>query len=175
MIQLIEGKYYKRRDGVVTGPVTHHPYNKLSGRFKAPDPFDDSSPITYYPNGSWFGAREDEWDLLIEVTNPAEVTTDQNALRFDDGKVDFTLIPVDAQEAEARVWAMGELKYGRDNWTKLWGLETRVKVMKSIMRHCYAILKGEDLDPESGLPHAAHIRCNCAMLIKDYENRKGDK
>lgn len=109
-------------------------------------------------------------DSVIEPLNAS--FEGESALRFDDGKVDFTLIPVDAQEAEARVWSMGEKKYGRDNWTKLWGLETRVKVMKSIMRHGYAILRGEDLDPESGLPHAAHIRCNCAMLIRDYENRK---
>ncbi len=95
----------------------------------------------------------------------------QEAKRFDTGKVDFTLIPVDAMEAEARVWEGGEIKYGRDNWQKLWGVGTRIKVMKSLLRHCFKILQGEDLDEESGQPHAAHIRCNAAMLIRDYNNR----
>ncbi len=99
----------------------------------------------------------------------------QEAKRFDTGKVDFTLIPVDAMEAEARVWEMGEQKYGRGNWQTLWGAGTRVKVMKSILRHCFKILTGEDLDEESGLPHAAHIRCNAAMLIRDYNNRTGEE
>lgn len=95
-----------------------------------------------------------------------------DALRYNDGKVDFSLLPVDALEAEARVWAMGEKKYGRDNWQKLWGDKTVNVVMASLLRHAFAIQKGEELDPESGEQHAAHIRCNAAMLIR-YFNQRG--
>lgn len=102
------------------------------------------------------------------------------AKRYDDGKIDFTLLPVDALEAEALVWMAGQEKYGVNpdgsaNWTTLWGTGTRIKVMKSLLRHCYKILRGEDLDAESGQHHAAHIRCNAAMLIRDYNNRQGAK
>ena len=46
------------------------------------------------------------------------------AKRFNEGKVDYTILPIDALEAEARVWMAGEKKYGRHNWEKLWGDRT---------------------------------------------------
>lgn len=94
------------------------------------------------------------------------------AKRFNQGKVDYTLIPVEAQRQEALVWAHGEKKYGRDNWKKLWGESTIVTVMQSLLRHANAIQEGEVLDLESGLPHAAHIRCNAAMLLESYKEVK---
>lgn len=96
----------------------------------------------------------------------------EKAKRFNTGKVDFTLLPVKACEAECRVWKMGEAKYGRDNWQRLWGEDTINVVMASLMRHSFAILKGEVTDLESGEYHAAHIRCNAAMLIEYYERIK---
>ena len=93
-----------------------------------------------------------------------------DAKRFNEDKVDFTLNPIDALEAEARVWMMGEKKYGRSNWEKLWGDRTVEVVMQSALRHCNAIIRGEDIDEESGQPHAAHVRCNMAMLIRYLNN-----
>ena len=90
------------------------------------------------------------------------------ALRHNEGKIDYTLLPIDALQAEARVWQMGEAKYGRNNWQKLWAEDTINVVMASMLRHAFAILEGELLDPESGEHHAAHIRCNAAMLIRYY-------
>lgn len=95
------------------------------------------------------------------------------ARRNNEGKIDLTLIPVCAQEEEARVWMHGEEKYGRDNWQKLWGDKTTDVVMASLLRHAYAILKGETKDEESGFLHAAHIRCNAAMLI--YAHQQGTR
>jgi hypothetical protein len=95
-----------------------------------------------------------------------------SADRFNEGKIDLTLIPADASEAEARVWMAGEQKYGRYNWTKLWGDKTIDVVMASLLRHALAIQKGEVVDPESGEYHAAHIRCNAAMIIRYYEDKK---
>lgn len=88
--------------------------------------------------------------------------------RENKGKVDYTLVPIDALTAEARVWEMGAKKYSRDNWQKLWGAKTVEVVMQSALRHCNAILQGEVLDPESGEYHAAHVRCNMAMLIRYF-------
>ena len=92
--------------------------------------------------------------------------TQGQALRYNAGKVDFTLIPVDAMEEEAKVWAVGEKKYSRNNWEKLWGEDTVRVVTASILRHTMAILRGETRDPETGLLHASHLRCNAAMLIR---------
>ena len=91
-----------------------------------------------------------------------------NADRFNTGKLDFTLLPTDALEAEARVWMVGEKKYSRDNWQKLWGDDTIPVVMASLLRHAFAIQAGELRDTETGEYHAAHIRCNAAMLIRHH-------
>jgi hypothetical protein len=88
--------------------------------------------------------------------------------RFNEGKVDFTLLPVEALEAEARVWMLGAEKYSRYNWQKLWGEESSNVIMASLLRHAFAIQQGEVTDKETGEYHAAHIRCNAAMLIHYY-------
>jgi hypothetical protein len=38
--------------------------------------------------------------------------------------------------------------------------------LSCLQRHLCAIKSGEDIDKESGQPHAAHIRANAAMLIE---------
>ncbi len=84
-------------------------------------------------------------------------------LRFDAGKAPVALIPPKADEAEAMVWAAGAEKYGMWNWKK--GM-TIMRILSCIGRHVNKIKAGEDYDSESGQPHAAHIRCNAAMLIE---------
>lgn len=61
------------------------------------------------------------------------------------------------------VMAFGAKKYARDNWRKgmAWS-----RVIDAAMRHLLAIADGEDLDPETGEPHAAHARCCMAFLIE---------
>jgi len=93
------------------------------------------------------------------------------ANRFNGDKIDLTLIPPDATREEALVWMMGQKKYGRDNWEALWGENTVNSVMASLLRHTLAIQMGESHDDESGLQHAAHIRCNAAMLIRYFNGR----
>lgn len=94
--------------------------------------------------------------------------------RFNEGKIDLTLIPTAAQREEALVWMNGEKKYGRSNWKKLWGDKTVETVMASLLRHANAILDGEVNDSESGLMHAGHIRCNAAMLIEYFSRLDQD-
>ena len=100
---------------------------------------------------------------------------EEKALRYNSGKVDMSLLPAKACIHEARVWTNGCAKYGRANWRKLWGKDTVDVAMASLMRHAFAILDGQDVDPESGEYHAAHIRCNAAMLIEYYEQQKESK
>lgn len=46
------------------------------------------------------------------------------------------------------------------------------KFLDSIMRHLIAIILGEDLDPESGKQHAAHIICNLSMMTWTLYHRQ---
>ena len=54
--------------------------------------------------------------------------------------------------------------YGKSNW-KLGMKWTRC--FDAAMRHLWAWFRGENVDPESGLPHLAHAAVNL-MFIMDY-------
>jgi hypothetical protein len=82
--------------------------------------------------------------------------------KFDENKAPLALIPPEAVEEEGRVWGMGAKKYGQHNFRS--GI-CYTRILSALLRHTYAIIKGEDRDQESGLLHAAHVRCCAAMLI----------
>jgi len=81
--------------------------------------------------------------------------------RFNDGKPAFELIPGIGLEDCARVFEYGRKKYAAWNWAK--GMSWMV-VFGCLLRHLYAWARGEDNDPESGLPHLGHAMCNLVML-----------
>lgn len=101
--------------------------------------------------------------------------------RLDAGKVQYSLIPPDALEGMARVltWACTRTTpkpYPPRNWEAgmAWS-----RCFDSLMRHAWAYWRGEDLDPESKLPHVDHMQVNCAFLasyfrrpwVKKYDDR----
>lgn len=100
------------------------------------------------------------------------IVEDDKAKRFNKDKPNLSLLPREACEQEARVWMFGEQKYGRDNWKKLWGNKTIEVCTDSLLRHAFAIASGELFDSESGLSHAAHIRCNAAMILEYQKQLK---
>ena len=81
--------------------------------------------------------------------------------RYNDGKVALELIPGIALEDCARVFDYGRKKYAAWNWAK--GMQWMVP-FGCLLRHLYAWARGEDNDPESGLPHLGHAMCNLVML-----------
>jgi hypothetical protein len=87
-------------------------------------------------------------------------------LRFNQGKSRYDLIPAFAQEQYARVLTKGAEKYAERNWER--GMPWS-KVLASLERHLYAIKRGEDVDPETGLLHSAHVMTNAAFLTEYYK------
>lgn len=81
--------------------------------------------------------------------------------RFNEGKPDFSMIPLCTMEDEIRVWMYGAKKYAKNNWMK--GMDWDVP-FACMMRHMAAWQRGEENDPETGLPHIAHAMCNLRML-----------
>jgi len=99
-------------------------------------------------------------------------------MRFNNDKLRWSLIDFDSLEDMVRVLEFGAEKYDDNNWKK--GLKT-TEITESLMRHLFAYLRGEDIDPESGLPHTGHIMCNAMFLSymgkfkKDFDTRFVDK
>ena len=88
-------------------------------------------------------------------------------------KTPLALIPPIAMEKIALVHQLGSKKYGAFNWRKT-GVCASTYV-NAIMRHLNAWRDGEDLDPESGISHLAHIACGCNILLDaDYCNTLQD-
>jgi hypothetical protein len=78
-------------------------------------------------------------------------------------KTPLGLIPPTAMEQVAWAHKLGADKYGPWNWRKT-GVCASTYV-NAIMRHLNAWRDGEDLDPESGFSHLAHIACSCNILM----------
>jgi hypothetical protein len=97
-------------------------------------------------------------------------STDQG-VKHDDTKPIMALIPPSALDEEAKVWTFGMKKYAAFNWIK--GFKY-LRILSALMRHTTAILRGEDVDAESGCLHAAHIRCCAAMLIEFHLQKRTD-
>jgi hypothetical protein len=101
----------------------------------------------------------------MDDLDPPQPPGEQQADRFNEGKVDLTLIDPTASEGLARVLEFGANKYSRDNWRK--GLP-ELNILASIARHYSELLKGNQTDTDSGLPHIDHIAAN-AMFLSYYQ------
>jgi hypothetical protein len=82
-------------------------------------------------------------------------------------KTPLALIPPYAMEQTAWVHKLGSEKYGPFNWRATGVCATTY--VAAIMRHLNAWRDGEDLDPESGISHIAHVACSCNILL-DAQN-----
>ena len=78
-------------------------------------------------------------------------------------KAPMHLIPPYALEQTAWVHKLGSEKYGPYNWRKTGVCATTY--VSAIMRHLNAWRDGEDMDPESGISHIAHIVSSCNILL----------
>jgi dATP/dGTP diphosphohydrolase/uncharacterized protein DUF4406 len=102
-------------------------------------------------------------------TYPTMKPLDEQGAKYDNEKTRYDLINADALDALARVYTHGARKYGDRNYARgiLWG-----RVFGAIMRHLWAFWRGEDLDPESGLPHTIHAAWGCFTLTEYMKTRR---
>lgn len=90
-------------------------------------------------------------------------------LRYNTGKLKWSLVSWKALEPMVRVLMFGAEKYDDHNWKK--GL-SYVQITESLQRHMNAFIDGEDDDPESKLSHVGHILCNAMFLSYMFLFRK---
>jgi hypothetical protein len=91
-------------------------------------------------------------------------------LKFDTDKPPVDLVDPETVLAIATVLSYGTVKYEPHNWRKgiAWS-----RLYAGVQRHLLAFWAGEDIDPESGLPHLAHALCGL-MFLHWHWGHKGE-
>lgn len=82
-------------------------------------------------------------------------------IKWDNGKPRLTLVDPEFSGSMARVLHMGEERYGKGNWKN--GIAFS-RLLDAARRHIAAVESGEDIDPDSGFPHVAHVACNMMFI-----------
>jgi len=89
------------------------------------------------------------------------------AVKFDNDKPRYDLVPTYGIESAAKVFSFGAAKYGDRNWEQ--GLPFG-RLYAALQRHLNAFWAGENLDPESGESHLGHAMCCLLMLSELHLN-----
>jgi hypothetical protein len=92
------------------------------------------------------------------------------AKKFDHEKPPLSLISSIWINGVGQVLAFGCKKYGAHNWRN--GLELS-RLLSAALRHIFAFIGGEDLDPETGLNHLDHASC-CLMFARELFATRND-
>lgn len=103
-----------------------------------------------------------------DLFEQALVDNSKQALRYNQGKVNWSLVDFKSLEPMVDVLAYGTKKYSRDNWRL--GMPA-TQIIESMLRHTFALLKGERLDNESLCKHVGHIQCNAMFLAYILEEK----
>lgn len=90
--------------------------------------------------------------------------------KFDAGKPDFSLLPPEALTEVVEILNFGKIKYGAHNWRAGYNWS---RIFAATLRHLFAWLGGEDLDPESGKSHLAHAICDLLFLLTFVKTKVG--
>jgi len=93
----------------------------------------------------------------------------KEGVKYDGGKLRFDLIPGEALIELAKIYTFGAAKYEDNNWRK--GMKWS-RIFGAIMRHTWAWYMGEDIDPESGLPHMSHAAWGCFTLMSYAKHKR---
>jgi hypothetical protein len=117
----------------------------------------------YYCSGK-IGCLRGGAEKIVAKAAQAALPADPAAGRKDDGgKPTFDLLPYAALAEVQRVLEYGAKKYEAWNWAR--GMRW-LRLWNAVMRHLWAWVRGEDDDPESGLPHLACAVCSLLFLLE---------
>ena len=84
------------------------------------------------------------------------------AVKLDNDKPKMDLMSAVALEELSKVLTFGSKKYASWNWAK--GLKYS-RILAAILRHTLAYMRGQTIDPETGLSHMAAVMCNAMFLV----------
>ncbi len=149
--------------------------DSAEGRFIGVVSYDGDIPYAVRNGMLWYGdyvhtqEPTDGHALAIwnKEFNYIDWRTDGEGRKHDEDKIDWSLVKWGPVEEMVRVLMYGAKKYSADNWKRVPDAEARYRA--AIQRHMVSIYQGEDMDPETGLPHLAHVMCSCMFLLEGFD------
>ena len=99
------------------------------------------------------------------------MTNTSEGIKYDSEKPKMNLLPPKAIVEISKVLTFGAAKYDAENWRKLDDQQNRYTA--GALRHIFAHMDGEQLDPETNLSHLAHALCCLLFKLEiELENAK---
>jgi hypothetical protein len=120
-------------------------------------PYDGLAWVEYGEPGEEYGISTVDLEKVIV-----------GSVKEDDNKYDPSMLTLELVELLSRVRMFGAKKYARNNF-KITGFKY-TRSCAAALRHIFAFLNGEDLDPESGLSHLGHAVASLEHCIYDLKN-----
>jgi Domain of unknown function (DUF5664) len=91
-------------------------------------------------------------------------------VKHDSNKNRLDLVDPDFIWELGQVLTYGARKYDPTNWQKAAPEEAKQRYTAAALRHLNRWQAGEDVDPESGLPHLAHLSA-CIQFLRWFERQ----
>jgi hypothetical protein len=111
-----------------------------------------------------------ESDKVVKEKNSQNLKSTNPKDLIGSDKMPLHLFPMTAVIYGTLALLDGALKYGRGNWRAA-GVRASI-YFDACIRHLTRWFEGEDIDPDSGLPHLAHAEACLAILIDAKEAGK---
>lgn len=106
----------------------------------------------------------------VDIKDWRDTPVETKGLKYDADKPPMALLDPPFLEGVASVLGFGANKYAAHNWRN--GIQYS-RLISAAYRHLGAINRGENVDPESGLPHAYHLGC-CTMFLASMMQTRPD-
>ena len=103
-----------------------------------------------------------EYDQAVADAYMDGHTAPPQGVKHDQGKPDYTLLPMDALEEVVKVLAHGAQKYSRDNWRHV----AAERYHQAAWRHRVAHTRGDLIDEDSGCLHLAMEAANALIALQ---------
>lgn len=124
--------------------------------------------------------EDEKYEEKTKLANAVTTESQPIGTKYDQDKLQYSLIPPYALEQIAKNLTVGLKKYKeRNNWKKVEGAEQRY--LDALYRHLEAHRRGEVFDPDSSvpdMPHLAAVAVNAMFLLEfmlDPELKKDNK
>jgi hypothetical protein len=135
----------------------------------------DHKPEGLYPSGDPIKelTTKTKSELITEECHRQmeEERPSRENLKFDAGKLDYTLLEPFFLQEMAKIMTLGEKNHPKVGGEPSWRLVEQEAYLKALLRHIQAYRLGERVDQEMGTKHLAHAAVN-AMFVMYFDMLK---